>query len=215
MNKSILATAAVVAAAVAVPVAAQVMAPPAPPAPSSAPGMERPMMNDRVPTRAEVVARTQRMFAMLDSNRDGALDAAELAATGDKAGDRHDGDRAGIGGGERMPLDRNAMFDMIDANHNGAIDRDEFARAPMPHHDGMAGGGGKHGMGGGDGGHGGGMGRMLAMADANRDGRVTLQEATDLATRRFDMTDTNHDGQVTPEERAAGRVQMKAMRGQQ
>jgi Ca2+-binding EF-hand superfamily protein len=42
---------------------------------------------------------------------------------------------------------------------------------------------------------------MFEMADANRDGRVSLQEMTDSALRRFDGADANHDGQITPDER--------------
>ena len=42
---------------------------------------------------------------------------------------------------------------------------------------------------------------MFEMADANKDGRVTLQEAQTAALQHFDMVDTNRDGQITPEER--------------
>lgn len=189
-------------ALVAIPAFAQ-NSPPMPMPPMA--GMPGKMMMDRVQTRAEVIARTQKMFAMLDTNHDGVLDQAELAA----AGKRSDGAKGGAGTVEmaRMPLDRNAMFDMIDTNHDGSISRDEFARAPMPHGGGM--GGNRdvdrqpdrgHGMG-----MGGGMARMWAMADTNHDGRVTLKEATDLALQHFDRMDANHDGQLTPEERAAGR----------
>jgi len=206
MKKLLLAAIAVVAT----PLIAQTM-----PMPAPAPGMQRPMMRgemgDRVQTRADVTTRTQRMFAALDSNHDGVLDQAELAA----AGKHWDGPRDANSGAAvgRMPLDRNAMFDMIDANHDGTISRDEFARAPMPPHgeghDGMGKGGmGKGGMGGG------GMARMWTMADANHDGKVTLQEATTFALQRFDRLDTNHDGQLTPEERAAGKAMMQQMRGQ-
>jgi hypothetical protein len=51
-------------------------------------------------------------------------------------------------------------------------------------------------------------GRMFAMADLDRDGRVTLREATDSALRRFDINDRNRDGRITPEERQLGRGQM-------
>ncbi|MEO6360202.1 MAG: hypothetical protein ABIO43_06480, partial [Sphingomicrobium sp.] len=58
--------------------------------------------------------------------------------------------------------------------------------------------------------HGGMGGQMLTMADANKDGRVTLQEAQVSALRRFDMADANHDGQVTMEERRQMRMQMRS-----
>ena len=55
-------------------------------------------------------------------------------------------------------------------------------------------------------------GAMLRMADANRDGRVSLAEATTGALQHFDMMDSNRDGRITPEERAAGRAHMRQMR---
>ncbi|MEG3154390.1 EF-hand domain-containing protein [Sphingomonas sp. RB1R13] len=161
-------------------------------------------MKDKVQTRAEVIARTQRAFAMLDTNHDGVLDQAELTAAG-RNWDGAAGGSPNSNADRPMPMDRNAMFDMIDTNHDGIISRDEFARAPMNHGMGSGMGGGK--MRGGDHGGmgGGGMARMWSMADANHDGRVTLKEATDMALMRFDRMDANHDGQVTPEERAAER----------
>jgi Ca2+-binding EF-hand superfamily protein len=195
MNKFLLAAAGFVAAPAFAQTAPMIHTPPAG------------MMATKVQARAEVVARTQRMFAMLDTNHDNILDQAELAA----AGKRWDGgpEAATDTAARRMPLDRNAMFDMIDTNHDGAISRDEFARAPGQGIQWRAGGtaGGGSGMGGG-------MARMWTMADVNHDGRVTLQEATDIALQHFDRMDLNHDGQLTPEERAAGRAQMEQMRGQ-
>jgi EF hand len=67
--------------------------------------------------------------------------------------------------------------------------------------DGMHGmhGMGMHGMGmhgmGGFGGH------LFEMADANHDGRVSLQEAESAALQHFDRADLNHDGRITPDER--------------
>src|SRR5438309_664184 len=53
--------------------------------------------------------------------------------------------------------------------------------------------------------HGMGMGgfgaRLFGMADANHDGRVSLQEAETAALAHFDRADLNHDGKLTPDER--------------
>jgi EF hand domain-containing protein len=55
-------------------------------------------------------------------------------------------------------------------------------------------------------------GRMFDMADANKDGRVSLQEAQTAALQHFDMADTNRDGQVTPDERRQMRRHMRMER---
>jgi len=52
--------------------------------------------------------------------------------------------------------------------------------------------------------HGMGMGmhgKMFETADANHDGKVSLQEMTAAALQHFDAADTNHDGKLSPEER--------------
>lgn len=139
-------------------------------------------------TRAEVSAQVAERFAKADANGDGVLNEADQAA--------------------RM----GQKFDTIDTDKNGSISRAEFVAA----HSAM---GGEHGgmeMGGpGMGGHrmgkgGGGPGMMLRMADANKDGAVTRDEATTAALKHFDKMDANKDGKVTKAER---QVAMKAMMG--
>jgi len=181
-----------------------------------------------VQTRAEVAAHVRTMFDRLDSNRDGSITKAEGEAVkanrGERAGKRME--RHGGAGGQMA--DRGAMFDRMDANRDGAISRDEFTKgremrierkvvmngapgAPdgaMGEHRGMM---KKHGMGAG---MGGGMGgHMMKMADLNKDGRVSLQEATTSALQHFDMVDTNRDGRITPEERKAMHQKMMQEHG--
>ncbi len=196
-------------AGLSMPLYAQASAPLAPPAAA------RPMA-DRIMTRSEVDAKVRTHFARLDVNRDGALTTDELdAPRGKQSADRQA--RRGTG----KPRDPNAAFDRLDSNRDGMIDRGEFARGReiriekrvVMKADGTSGGRpgamhGKRGM------HRGMMrAGMLRMADANRDGRVTLQEATSGALRHFDMVDTNRDGRITPDERRAGRGMMRQMRG--
>jgi hypothetical protein len=50
------------------------------------------------------------------------------------------------------------------------------------------------------------------MADANHDGRVSLQEATAAALQHFDRADLNHDGKLTPEERRQAHQLMRGER---
>jgi hypothetical protein len=221
------------AAAAAAPVLAVQPLPVAPPAPvvqvaPRAPIAPRMMMPT---TRADVQAHVAQMFAQRDANRDGFLTTDELQARRGMRGDRANvmGRRMGPGGAPRAMGEANAAFDRLDANRDGKITRDEFGKAReiriekrvmvdgQPRH------GGEYGMHPMPGerrevrivrrGSGGGMmGAMFQGADANRDGRVSLSEATGAALQHFDMMDTNRDGRVTPEERAAGRAHMMQMR---
>ncbi len=168
-------------------------------------------------TRAEVVAHVREMFAKLDTNKDGFVTreeagAAHRAMTGEmreKFG-RHFAD-----GGMPRP-DRAAMFDKLDTNKDGSISRQEYMAAKPDirerHVYVMRNGEGPIEVGS-DAGHPGmrvmrmhgmGMGmhgKMFEGADANHDGKVSLQEMTDMALRHFDSADANHDGKLTPDER--------------
>lgn len=163
-------------------------------------------------TRDEMIAKVRKHFAKLDADKDGFLTRAEVEA-GRSAMKHRIVERMG----ERR--DPAAAFDRLDANKDGTISREEFSKghemrmerrkdmkdgaapgAPgAKAHKGMR----MHRMGG--------MmmgGHMFGMADANKDGRVSLQEATDAAARHFDMADTNRDGRVTPDERRQMHRQM-------
>lgn len=188
-------------------------------------------------TRAQVQAKVQAMFAMVDANRDGAVTKPEFDAFRTKMQAEHETKRA-----ER----RGEMFGKLDANKDGQISRAEFAARPDHGPDGMGmrwgmrgpdgkDGPGKmgmwghgrgergpgHGMGGpgmggpGMGGWGGPNGDkhaegFFAALDANKDGRVTLAEASAKPLAMFDKADTNKDGSVTPEEHRAARAAMRA-----
>ena len=223
-----------------VAVAAQ-PAPPAPPgvAPGTSPApLARPdarqmhvqIMSDRTMTRDEMSGHVAKLFAKLDTNRDGFVTRQEVDAVHarmmsamDTAGnvEKRLAERGVFVG------DRGAMFDRLDTNHDGNISRQEFtagkpqvrteqvfvmrdgapgapgAHPPMEGMDGMR----MHmrhiggmGMGGRFGGH------LLEMADGNHDGRVSLAEAQAAALAHFDKADLNHDGKITPDERKQNRV---------
>ncbi len=201
----------VAVAALAVPVA-PALAQPAPPPPPSAPQvqiMRAERGATRVQTRDDVVRHVRELFARLDGNRDGFIsrDEADSGSQAMGGGDRRKDFAERLAQRDGPMPDRGAAFERLDTNRDGMISRQEFMSAqprierrtivmreapgggadgPAKMH--MKGMGGLHG-------------RLFDMADSNRDGRVSLQEATSAALRHFDMADANHDGQLTPDER--------------
>jgi EF hand len=132
-------------------------------------------------TRVEAEAKVRSHFAMLDANKDGFVTAAEIGEIR----------------GEAM----GKMFEQMDADKNGSISRAEFdaAHAGGHHrggHDMQMGRGDHDGMKMGRGG-----GRMMMMADADKDGRVSRAEAVSGALAMFDRADTDKDGILTAAER--------------
>jgi Ca2+-binding EF-hand superfamily protein len=174
-----------------------------------------------VETRADVAAHVRTMFDRLDANHDGSITKAEAEAAKAKGGEWAERRMHSGGAGGQM-ADGGAMFNRLDANHDGSVSRAEFDAAHAQRQqriatrDQNADGrpdGGRMGarMGGGHGMRAMG-GRMFEMADANHDGRVTIQEATDAALRHFDTADVNRDGQLTPDERMQMHQRMRAER---
>lgn len=200
------------AATVAIATVAFAQTPTAPPAP-----MHHKMMN-QVMTRDATVAKVREHFAKLDENRDGFVTQDEMKEAREERRDDMKERREEMREKRTAMRDPNAAFDRLDANKDGSISRDEFAKAREMRIEkrvemrGDAPRGGKrmmrmHRMGGGMGGH----GMMMRMADADKDGKVSLAEAQAAAVSHFDMMDTNRDGQVTPEERRGAHEKMRAM----
>ncbi|SNT10777.1 EF hand [Sphingomonas laterariae] len=155
-------------------------------------------------TRTAVEASVKDHFAKMDLNKDGAVTQQEIQAGRDA----------------RMKQRADERFAALDTDKNGQISRAEFDAGRDRKRDGWAergGPGGKHhGMrghhrGGGD--HMG--GRMFGMADADKDGKVTLAEATTARLQWFDKIDANKDGTISPEERQAARAQMRQAKAPQ
>ena len=162
-------------------------------------------MRDKVQTRAEVQAKITEHFAKLDTNRDGFLTKAEA----DAAKEQFKGKFV-----ERWSERREQAFEKLDSNRDGAISRPEWDAAQAQRQqrfaqrdrnaDGRPDGprfhAGMHGFG----------GHMFEMADANKDGRVSLAEAQAAALQHFDMVDANRDGRISPEERMQMHQRMRA-----
>ena len=180
----------------------------------AAPGGERNMGDadgNGVLTRAEAQSAAAKMFAKLDVNKDGKLDAADRAA--------------------RQSAMQAKRFASLDANSDGSISKAEWdqhnadreaKRAEWKEERSAASkeaGEGKNamrGMRGKRGGHHGMRGHqgMMMKADTNGDKAISQAEFEAAALARFDRLDTNKDGQVTAEERQAQRAAWKAKRGQ-
>ncbi|MDB5433103.1 MAG: hypothetical protein JWP35_4219 [Caulobacter sp.] len=120
----------------------------------------------------------------------------------------------GGAGANRMP-EKQTLDDMltrtrerfakVDTNGDKKITPEEMDAASAARE---AAGGGGGGGGGGRGGFG-----MLARADADKDGVVTLDEAEAQTKARFATMDTNHDGTVTRDEMQAAAEARRAAGG--
>lgn len=157
-------------------------------------------------TRAEAETRAAGMFARMDANKDGKLDATDRAA-------------------KRTEMQAK-MFERLDANKDGNISKAEWdqhgadraarraERGEKRADAGEAGDGKRHAMRGHHGKRGGHRG-MMVMGKADTDGDKAISQAEFLtaALARFDAADANRDGQVTPEERKAQRDAWRARRG--
>ena len=183
--------------------------------------IQRAPMAAKTHTRADVGNHVRAMFERLDTNRDGYVTKPEAQAAkagrADRIAKRMER-RGGAASDGKRSANRDAMFNRLDTNRDGNVSRSEFAARPTregrrqvtftdrngeqrPAHARMM----RMRMGGLG-------GAMFDMADANRDGRVTLQEATAAAYRHFDTADVNRDGQITREERMQMHQRMRAER---
>lgn len=159
-------------------------------------------------TRAEAQAHASEMFAKMDANKDGKLDAGDRAA-------------------KRTEMQAK-MFERLDANKDGSISKAEWdqhsadraaKRAERGEKRADAGDGkradaGDGKRGGMRGHHGKRGGMMMARADTDGDKAISQAEFQTAALARFDAADANKDGQVTAEERAAQREAWKAKAGE-
>lgn len=154
-------------------------------------------------TRAEAQAHATQMFARMDANKDGKLDAADRTA-------------------KRAEMQAK-MFERIDADKDGNISRAEWdqhgadraakraERGEKRAESGEGRKGKRHAM---RGHHGkrGGHHAMMGKADTDGDKAISQAEFQTAALARFDAADANKDGQVTADERAAQRGAWRAKR---
>lgn len=118
------------------------------------PPAPRPMA-DGVLTREEAVARADRRFDALDTDRDGRISAAERAAMPERPRGTVDGATPMPGRGRHMG-DR--MLERADTNKDGMVTRDEFRAVAT---------------------------RMFDRQDANKDGRIDAAERKQWRDQRM------------------------------
>ena len=213
MKKILIPGVAVAALAGLAPAIAQTTPAPAKPA-AAKPAAAKPL------TRVDAAQRAQQHFTQLDTNKDGFVTKAEADAAANAISERV---------GQRLDKRGDAMFARFDANKDGRITRaeadsvfathkagknvkaaptwDKFASRLDADKDGaisnaefesvhakraerVAERRGNRGL----------AGQMFTTADTNKDGRVSLAEATATATAQFDKVDVNKDGTLTRDE---------------
>jgi hypothetical protein len=145
-------------------------------------------------TRAQLQQRTTEMFAKLDLNHDGKLDAVDQELF-NKQRTAEQAQR------------QEARFEQLDTDKNGSLSRAEFNAGLEQTRERLA-DGGKAGKRGGKPGGPGGPG--LAKLDGAKP--MTQAEFTAEALARFDRADANHDGTVNAAERQAQRAERRAAR---
>lgn len=183
------------------------------------------IMSDKAMTRDDVVRHVREFFGRIDANHDGFVTRDELGSMHERMMGMRGEMAKRMGAHGMMQPDRAAMFDKLDTNHDGSISRQEYMAAQprvreervfVVRRDGAPGAPGTAGPEGMMRLHGGmGMGfgaRLFDMADANHDGRVSLQEAETAALAHFDRADLNHDRKITPDERRQAHQAMRERR---
>ncbi len=129
-------------------------------------------------SRASILQDAKTSFDHLDSNKDGTVSKAELAAAQAEALKRAEAERE-----QKMQ----AEFKKLDTDNNGSLSMSEFrAAAPAVRARTTA-------------------DQAMAQFDANKDGKITVEEYDKPRLALFDKVDANHDGKVTPQEVAAAR----------
>ena len=131
----------------------------------------------QTPNRPTLLRNLDSNFKLIDTNGDGTLVAAELAAAELKSQQ------------QRMNAMRTQVeqrFTQLDTNKDGQLSKAEFM-AVAPARPAAAGNGQN----------------LLTPLDKNKDAKVTLDEYRAPILVRFDQMDTNKDGQISPAERQA------------
>lgn len=150
-------------------------------APAQAPRAAAPAAQAQQPaTRAGVLKNVDAAFKSVDTNGDGLLTQAEIAAAEAR-------NLQGRVAAARQRME--AEFTKLDTNKDGQLSKAEFMaaapQAPTTAPNGAD---------------------VLAVLDKNKDGKVALEEYRAPIIGRFDAIDTNHDGTISEAERKAAQA---------
>src|SRR5206468_7440459 len=157
--------------------AAPALATAAPAAPRAAPRAAPAAAPQQPLTRAAVTQNADATFKAFDTNADGVLSQAEIAAAELKSLQQRVG-------AVRQRLD--GEFNKLDTNHDGQLSKAEFmAAAPQAPTTGPNGA------------------DLLGQLDKNHDGKVSADEFRAPRVAQFDALDTNHDGVISDAEKQA------------
>lgn len=141
-----------------------------------APAAQRPAAP---PTRAQLSASIDNAFRQADTNKDGVLSRAEIAAI-----QTRDLQRAATVQRQRAE----AAFKRLDTNNNGSLSLAEYlAGLPAPRAAATP-------------------EQLLAQLDADKNGSVSAAEYRNLPLSNFDRADTNKDGTLSAQEAQAARA---------
>jgi len=128
--------------------------------------------------RAQYLQTVDGHFSGADTNHDGLLTKAEVAAQ-----QQRDLDKAKAGLNQKFTVE----FNRLDTNRDGKLSLQEFL-AGIPAL--------KLGEG---------ADQMIARLDTNHDGKISAEEFRAPEMAKFNKVDANHDGIVTPQEQQAAR----------
>jgi len=130
-------------------------------------------------SRADYLKEVDGHFADADTNHDGSISKAEIAAQ-----EARDLENAKAAVNKQLA----AKFGQLDTNHDGKLSLQEFLGAsPAVKVSESA-------------------DQVIARLDTNHDGKISAAEFRDPELAKFNRVDANHDGVVTPQEQqAAGR----------
>ena len=130
----------------------------------------------KTPVRTEIVKQLDESFNRVDTNHDGFLSRAEIAAAETKLLQQ-----------KQVELDAKAReeFNRLDTDKNGQLSFAEFKASLKLRSSGPD--------------------EAIARLDANKDGKVSAAEFKAGPLAAFDKLDLNHDGKITPDEQAKAR----------